>query len=301
MEDFLNNVAAGDGICTLGLDEFDYIGAPIQDTTEDSSFGLKLNTAIQQAVSTFTSERPYAFFDLGLSADELSILSKLRITNGCISTGGYPTTNTTAMGLDKNCILDIYNKEEIKFFANALSDMNDNHSDAIAAIIFKITQAITEGDLCAEGNGRISAYPSRSGDDLGIHTDNYYKKCLPEFYKFAITLKGPATLFYPTPNTFIEEYQFEHNKIHNTNLSLGFKYISEDFYYHETYDAELFDRILEKRVESASLGQGAVFSPGIDCAALHAAPPIHGERLFISTMAWRCGTETPFVSIRIQN
>lgn len=56
MEDFLNNVAAGDGIYTLGLEEFDYIGAdfkkPIQDTTEDSSFGFKLNTAIQQAVST---------------------------------------------------------------------------------------------------------------------------------------------------------------------------------------------------------------------------------------------------------
>jgi hypothetical protein len=114
--------------------------------------------------------------------------------------------------------------------------------------------------------------PTSEYDVPRWHQDGYYYAPYEgNPYKFAITLKGPATLFYKLP----------------PHLKENFLTLTREGMEKNGYNRQALATLLKPFKEAAFIPQpyqGAVFIVGSEYAAVHSEPPIHEERLFLSVL-----------------
>lgn len=213
---------------------------------------------IQTAIKALSSSRSFAYYDLHLSEDEKSAVNALKI-NKTDSYNNYGNLNVL--------------ESEVREFIKALSKGNETNAKEIAGLIVRLVNEIIQASGRETAWVAVRAFtPTSEYDVPRWHTDGYYfEPYSGDPYKFAVTLKGPSTLFYRLPDNRREEFYVLWRKGTEQN----------------DYNRQAFADMLGQSKEAISIAQlyqGVVFIVGSHNAAVHSEPPIKEERLFISIL-----------------
>ncbi len=217
-----------------------------------------LPSRIQATLKMLSPNSPFVYYDLQLSERERSALKNLKI-------------NTTD---DYNNYGNLDELEsEVRDFLKTLGKGNDTSTQDVSQLITRLVKEVLQG--CGQETAWVavrSFTPASAYDLPRWHTDGYYyapHEGNP--YKFAITLKGPPTLFYQLPADKREGFYALQRKGNEQN----------------EYNRQALTLMLNAAKEAISIGQpyqGAVFIVGSNHAAVHSEPPIKEERLFLSIL-----------------
>ena len=215
---------------------------------------------IQTAIKALSPSRSFAYYDLHLSENEKSAVNALKI-NKTDSYNNY--ANLNALGPEVG--------EFIKTLG--LGKGNETNAKEVARLIVRLVNEILQASGEETAWVAVRAFtPTSEYDVPRWHTDGYYFEPYSGApYKFALTLKGPPTLFYRLPNNKREEF-----------YTLECKWTEQNDYNRQA----LADTLGQPKeiISIAQPYQGAVFIVGSNNAAVHSEPPIKEERLFISIL-----------------
>lgn len=201
-------------------------------------------------------EEPYgfAFVDVGITEEDLAYFRSLDIQKErSYHQFGEP---------------DEVQEKVAEFFCELGSNSKESALQA-AALIAQIAKKVVEASGKESAWIHLRASPPTDKFDLPRwHTDGYYY--IPEgpddlLFKFAMTLKGPPTLFYQLPQD-LRSVAVRHMR--NRKYMKAF--------------------CLDENIIMPRLGEGAVFIGGLNngVAAMHSEPPIHENRLFFSVVPY---------------
>jgi hypothetical protein len=213
---------------------------------------------IQTAIKALSPSRSFAYYDLHLSEDEKSTVNALKI-NKTDSYNNYGNLNVL--------------ESEVREFVKALGKGNETDAKEVAGLIVRLVNEILQASGRETAWVAVRAFtPTSEYDVPRWHTDGYYfEPYSGDPYKFALTLKGPPTLFYRLPDNKREEFYALWRKGTEQN----------------DHNRQAFADMLGRSKEAISIAQpyqGAVFIVGSHNAAVHSEPPIKEERLFISIL-----------------
>lgn len=195
----------------------------------------------------------FMIFDLNISDKEMALLNKIEIKN---------TLNYNRFG-DLNLI-----HSELPNFLKEVTTANDNEIEIITHLIAHLSTDVVKAT--GEETAWITLRASIQNHDYDVHrwhTDGYFfiPTNFPSDrfqYKFATTLKGDPTLFYPLPEKLREDFS-------------------------NTQDNRVFwSKKLDPALAiSAQIGQGSIFTVGDSMrSAVHSEPRITQDRLFFSVV-----------------
>jgi len=229
----------------------------------NNSFAMdtgKDTKVIQTAIKALSPSRSFVYYDLHLSENEKSAVNALKI-NKTDSYNNY--ANLNALGPEV--------REFIKTLG--LGKGNETNAKEVARLIVRLVNEILQASGQETAWVAVRAFtPTSEYDVPRWHTDGYYfEPYSGNLYKFALTLKGPPTLFYRLPDNKREEFYALWRKGTEQN----------------DYNRQAFADMLGQSKEAISIAQayqGAVFIVGSNNAAVHSEPPIKEERLFISIL-----------------
>ena len=178
--------------------------------------------------------------------------------------------------LQKFDAIDIQKRAFFNYFGNPsdlggqledfLGEIGENSEELIAWTAMKLKdlmRTIIEASERDVACFHLQAFvPTSDYDVPRWHMDGLYFRCPDSYltYKFALALKGPSTLFYPT--------------------SSASRQIVKEHY----GDRELLSEIFSPSdAFSPATGEGIFFiGSDWDKSAIHSEPPIHDQRLFFS-------------------
>lgn len=198
------------------------------------------------------AEAPYGFcfFDVGITERDLTLFDQLIIT--------------------KTASLDLFETTEFPLHVIPfLRDLGTDNEILLAAAAQRITDIV---ELLIHTSDRTTAWislralvPTDLYDLARWHMDGFYFSPQgPEelLYKFAITLRGASTLFYPV--------------IKEERRAVWYK----------TPDRAYMNQLCKpEKIIRPERGEGVVFLSGrVAQSALHAEPPIDEVRLFLSVV-----------------
>lgn len=214
--------------------------------------------AIQNAIEALSSTRSFAYYNLHLSENEKNAVNTLKI-NKTDSYNNYAHLNTLEF--------------EVREFIKALSKEDQTNAKELSQLIVRLVNEIVQASGQETAWVAVRAFTPTSEYDMPRwHTDGYYFEPYSGApYKFALTLKGSPTLFYPLPNNKKEEF-----------FALRRKGTEQNDHNRQAL-ADMLEQSKEV-ISSAQPYQGAVFVVGSNNAAVHSEPPIKEERLFISVL-----------------
>jgi hypothetical protein len=241
------------------VDNLDYTLPVCPSSSNSSSLELDFYAQdVEHAIISLSPEQPFVHFPLGLTQSDLELLGQLR-------TPFYEAYDN----FDKNGDLeDLYS--EVKVLIEGLSLENKDISEQAANIISSlINSAIKASPQADSALVTIRAIPATDKEyEPSWHKDPCFMKqedseCLHRNIVF--TLKGPATIIYPASAQEMKEYAFINQYDYDENKTIKL--------------AEKFDL---STVSSANLGEGTAFLMGGKHGAIHSAPHLTEDRLFIS-------------------
>lgn len=213
---------------------------------------------IQTALKTLGPNSSFVYYDLQPSESERSALKTLKI-NTTDAYNNYGNLNVL--------------ESEVREFLKTVNNGSESSAQDVARLITRLVKEILQG--CGQETAWVTvrSFTSTSEYDLPRwHTDGYYYAPYEgDPYKFAITLKGPPTLFYQLPADKREAFYALQRKGNEKN----------------EYNRQALAEMLSTAKEAISIGQpyqGAVFIVGSNHAAVHSEPPIKEERLFLSIL-----------------
>lgn len=213
---------------------------------------------IQTAIKALGPSHSFVYYDLHLSESEKSAVNALKI-NKTDSYNNYANLNAL--------------ESEVREFIKALGKGNETNAKEIARLIVRLVNEILQASGRETAWVAVRAFtPTSEYDVPRWHTDGYYfEPYSGNLNKFALTLKGSPTLFYPLPNDKKEQFYALRDKGSEQN-----DYNRQD----------LADTLGQPKeiISTAQPYQGAVFIVGSHNAAVHSEPPIKEERLFISIL-----------------
>lgn len=244
--------------CVFLLMESIFFSTPILAMEGGNVTKEPLNNGIQTAIKELGPDHSFAYYDLQLSNQEIKILKSLKI-NSTEEYNNYGNLKDLESGVSS--------------FLKSLNKENDITAEAVSQIIVRIVNDIVQasGQETAWVAVRSST-PTSAWDVPRWHQDGYYyEPRTGNPYKFAITLKGPATLFYKLPSDLKEKF-----------LTLTRKGTEKNGHNREALATLL--KPFKKAISIPQPYQGAIFVVGSDNAAVHSEPPIHEERLFLSIL-----------------
>lgn len=204
---------------------------------------------VKKSLKTLNANKPFTNFNIPLSHEESNSLNKLHID--------APKAYDNFGKLD-------YLINELDEFIKSLNLNNIDISQSISTLIKKLVSDVILG--FEKETAWVTVRASIATDIWDIprwHTDGYYySPYIGEQYKVVITLKGPASLFYPLSNDLREKF-----------YSLQF----------EPENRETIASMLDMSQSISALPrQGTIYIVGSNYSAVHSEPPIHEERLFLS-------------------
>lgn len=193
----------------------------------------------------------YSFVDVGLTPADLFALDQIQI----------------GVNRDYNQFGGRANWEEE--IAHFLAEIGPNQPPLIEQVAKRVAQ-IADEVMTASGRptGWIclrAGVPNTQFDQPRWHMDGHYYsvKARSIQYKFALTLIGASTLFYPIPKDYIS--------------------LRRIIWMHMGSRSFMSELCQPDKATSAVRGQGAYFTAGdYRIAAIHSEPPIHENRLFFS-------------------
>lgn len=225
--------------------------------------------SIMQAINSLDHANPFVIFNLNLSDKEQHCLRELEV-------------NQTDEYNNYGIILDLLS-ESTQFLQKI---GNKKHT---AECVAQITCKIVKDAILSSGKDSawvaIRAFTqTKAFDAPRWHTDGnfFISDNAGNQYKFAITLKGASTLFYPLPAAMRDDFYAVQSSAQ----------VTSDF--DENVDKEAFKRALSVSRQklntmldmsfsiTADFGQGVVFAVGSQFAAVHSEPPIKAPRLLLS-------------------
>lgn len=216
-----------------------------------------LPSRIQATLKTLGPNSSFVYYDLDPSERERNALKTLKIN----MTDDYNNYGNLD-GLES----------EVRDFLKTLGKGNDTSAQDVSQLITRLVKEVLQG--CGQETAWVavrSFTPTSAYDLPRWHTDGYYYAPYEgDPYKFAITLRGPPTLFYQLPADKREEFYALQRKGNEQN----------------EYNRQALALMLNTVKEAISIGQlyqGAVFIVGSNHAAVHSEPPIKEERLFLSS------------------
>jgi hypothetical protein len=217
-----------------------------------------LSNGIQKAIKTLGPDHSFYYYDLQLSDHEIKILKSLRI-------------NTTKEYSNYGNLKDL--SSEVRAFLRSLNKENEAIAEAAPQIIVRIVNDIVQASGQETAWVAVRSFiPTSEYDVPRWHQDGYYYAPYEgDPYKFAITLKGPATLFYKLPSDLKEKFLTLTREGNEKN----------------GYNRQALATLLKPFKETISIPQpyqGPIFVVGSDNAAVHSEPSIHEERLFLSVL-----------------
>ena len=247
--------------------------------------GQNCNEELHQVIAQLSPERPFLSFDLRLSTDDISLLNQLHI---------HTKQEYSNFGELQNLSSDL------KFFIESLAPENDKISNPIAELIAKLVDDVVLGNQQGESAWvLVRASIANSEFDLpDWHTDpciaqafdNSYddiRNCKKNEHNVIFSLKGPSTLFSLLPAEKREEFNFKADIMNYFGNETHVPLILIDST-DNNVDSELLKRqelakiVNTSDIFSVDFGQGYVFLASNTYGAVHTAPPIHEERLFIA-------------------
>ncbi|OJW52807.1 MAG: hypothetical protein BGO67_00550 [Alphaproteobacteria bacterium 41-28] len=219
---------------------------------------ITFKNGVVTAIQALNSNAPFEYYELHLSEIEINTLKsiKINLTEQYCNYGNLKVLNS-----------------EVNEFIKSLNFENKTTAEAVSQIVVRIVRGVVQG------SGQETAWvvlrsftPTSSYDMPRWHTDGYYyEPYAGDPYKFAITLKGPPTLFYKLPDEKRGEFYALQRKGTEQN----------------DYNRQAIAAFLGNSKEAISVArphQGAVFVVGSNHAAIHSEPPIKEERLFLSVL-----------------
>ncbi len=249
--------------------------------------GQNRNEELHQVIAQLSPEQPFFKFDLRLSADEISLLNQLHI---------YTKQEYNNFGELQNLSSDL------KLFIESLAPENDKISNPIAELIAKLVNDVVLGNQQGE-SAWVLARASVANSEFDLpdwHRDPCIAQalsnsvddilnCKKNEHNVIFSLKGPSTLFSLLPAEKREEFNFKAdimnyfgNETHaplistSTDNSVDYEWLKRQ---------ELAKMLDSFDIYSVNFGQGYAFLTGMTYGAVHTAPPIHEERLFIAVFA----------------
>jgi hypothetical protein len=213
---------------------------------------------IQAATESLSPRHSFAYYDLHLSENEKSAVNALKI-HKTDSYNNYANLNAL--------------EPEVRDFIKTLDKGNETNAKEVSHLIVRLVNEILHASGQETAWVAVRAFiPISQYDVPRWHTDGYYfEPYSGDPYKFAVTLKGPPTLFYRLPDNKREEfYTLEHKGTEQNN-----------------YNRQVLADMLGKSKEAISIAQpyqGAIFIVGSSNAAVHSEPPLKEERLFMSVL-----------------
>jgi hypothetical protein len=220
------------------------------------------------------TKEPYVFFDLELTAEEKAALEQLNIESKNV----YKNYGE----------LDKLTAELTNFIVNTLG--NQSNLEICSVVVLSIVVIINKVlDYFNQESALIMLRSTpRANQEFDIprwHTDaSYYGRKFEDGspiaptgrqYKAAVTLIGPATLFYKLPSEQRAEFNQAFFEICKESPRLQ---LEKPF--RKKVDGMLNDK---SKIESPSPGQGALFAAGCrETSAVHSEPKITGKRLFLN-------------------
>lgn len=213
---------------------------------------------IPTAIKELGPENSFVCYDLHLSDDDIKVLKSLKvsITDEYNNYGNLKDLNS-----------------EVRTFIKSLNKENEAIAEATSKIIARIVNDIVRASGQETAWVAVRSFiPTSEYDVPRWHRDGYYYAPYEgNPYKFAVTLKGPSTLFYNLPNDLKKEF----SDLERTGTE-------KNGYNRQTLATFLGQSQGNTRVPQPY--QGAIFIVGSEYAAIHSEPPIHEERLFISVL-----------------
>lgn len=226
---------------------------------------------LQQAISSLSPQHPFEGFSLGLKPEEINILEHLHINRDLeyINYGDLQKLPT-----------------ELKSFIEELGNENNLISSSLADIISNLVNNIVasskQGDTAwvivrgSTASDKFDLPDWHTDTCIGLNLGDLDKGCKDNEYNVVFTLKGAPTLFYLMPDEEREEFSFKADT-HNYAFKEG---ISPE----NQKQQELAKMLKDSSPVSVDFGYGSVFLAGDNnYGAVHTAPPINEERLFIAT------------------
>ena len=211
---------------------------------------LLLFTLFFSCVTGSLKDNPYGFyfFDIGITEQDLADFNSLDVQAEKFYHQFGELSNTE------------------RGIADFLSKIGENDENLVLRVASRLTQ-ITNQFMASSQRETAwvhlrASVPTDRYDIPRWHMDGYYFTPVEGYlmYKFAVTLVGPSTLYYPIPQ-----------ELRRT----AWRHMLDRKYMQEFCQAD--------RVMSPKEGEGVVFLAGKKTeSALHSEPPIHQNRLFFS-------------------
>lgn len=233
-------------------------------SSDYSTTELTLATNIKASMATLSPEKPYAYFDLGISEGESEALRNLKITLSC---------EYASYGIEKDFEKDLtefINKlgsfyDDCGIFREYETSLNANLAHATAQYITKIIRDVLLGSKQETALIKVRSFlPTHQFDTARWHVD---KSMQASTHKFTIALKGPGTLFYDIPTDIKEQF---------FSVLEGEKDVSKA---RKQLATLLHD---ETRMSKPQSAQGAVFMINSKNGAIHSEPIIDEIRLLLA-------------------
>ena len=250
------------------------------DSFEASEIKQAPSLKLQEAITSLNPKQPFLNFDLQLTAEDINALNQFHIT----SKHEYNTFGELQkLPSDLTAFIKTLSTENESIAANIAQLINNLINNVLSSseqgdtawVIVRASIATDEFDLPDWHTDPCIASVLKQGNS----------ECKNNEHNVIFSLKGPSTLFYSLPVEKREEFIFKSDLENYLGNETHGPLIQAD---RTDNDPEIWKKKeLAKMLNISSavtvdFGQGYVFLAGEEYGAVHTAPPINEERLFIA-------------------